>query len=108
MYVSDFLSRFFTDHNNQEPIPFLTDTEILTGNQYMIYLDSKCKNNYVTNHVLCTDHAFPVTRLIDSLFKTVKSNILTGNKSKRNHAGFVSTATPTAQAAPSYISTTQG
>ncbi len=33
MFVSDFLSRFSSDNNDEEPIPYLTDTSLLNNFQ---------------------------------------------------------------------------
>ncbi len=48
MFVSDFLSRFSLDNNDEEPIAYLTDTSLLNNDSYMTKLDATCKFNYNT------------------------------------------------------------
>ncbi len=77
MFVSNFLSRFSSDNNDEEPISYFTDTSLLNNTSYMTQLDSICKFNYNTGQSICTSHSFPITRshaklqkiVIPSLFK---------------------------------------
>ncbi len=77
MFVSDFLSCFSSDNNDEETIPYLTDTSLLNNASYMTQLNAICKFNYNTGQGICTSHSFPITRLqgklqkiaIPSLFK---------------------------------------
>ncbi len=77
MFVSDFLSRFSSDNNDEEPIPYLTNTSLLNNTSYMSQLDAIWKFNYNTGQDICTSHSFPITRsqaniqkiAIPSLFK---------------------------------------
>ncbi len=92
MFVSDFLSCFSSDNNDEEPIPYLTDTSLLNNDSYITQLDAICKFNYNTGQSICTSHSFPITRsqaklqkiAIPSIFKpsidrpgtTAKASIL--------------------------------
>ncbi len=75
MFVSYFLSRLSADNQDQEPIPYLTDTQCLGNESYMSYL---CKYNYYNNSGKHTNHSFTLTRsqaktqriVLPSLFKT--------------------------------------
>ncbi len=77
MFNSDFLSRFSSDNNDEEPIPYLTDTSLLNNASYMTQLDAICKFNYNMGQGVCTSHSFPIRRsqakmqkiAIPSLFK---------------------------------------
>ncbi len=77
MFVFDFLSRFSSDNQDEEPIPYLTYTFCLDNVSYISYLDSMCNFNYETQQGICTKHSFPLTRsqaklqkiAIPSLFK---------------------------------------
>ncbi len=40
MFVSDFLSRFSSDNNDEKPIPYLMDTSLLNNASYMTQLDT--------------------------------------------------------------------
>ncbi len=62
MFVFDFLSRFSSDNNDEEPISYLTDTSLLKNTSYMIQLDAICKFNNNTGKGICTSHSFPLTR----------------------------------------------
>ncbi len=62
MFVSDFLSRFSSANNGEEPIPYLTDTSLLNYTSYMTQLDCVCKFNYNTGQGICTSYLFPSTR----------------------------------------------
>ncbi len=62
MFVSDFLSRFSSNTEENEPIPFVMDCSELNSKNFMTYLDDKCKYDCKTNSGMCTDHSFPVTR----------------------------------------------
>ncbi len=62
MFVSDFLSRFSSDNNDEEPIPYLMDTSLLNNASHMTQLDAICKFNYNTGQGICTSHSFPITR----------------------------------------------
>ncbi len=42
MFVCDFLSHFSSDNNDEEPIPYLTDTSLLNNASYMTQLDTIC------------------------------------------------------------------
>lgn len=54
MFIYDFLSRFSSDNHDEEPIPYLTDTNCLRNESYMSYLETMCKNNYSTKKGICT------------------------------------------------------
>ncbi len=77
MFVFDFLSWFSSDNNDEEPIPYLTDTSLFNNASYMTQLDAICKFNYNTGQGICTSHSFPITKsqakmqkiAIPSLFK---------------------------------------
>ncbi len=77
MFVSDFLSRFLSDNNDEEPIPYLMDTSLRNNASYMTQLDAICKFNYNMGQGICTSHSFSITRsqaklqkiAIPSLFK---------------------------------------
>ncbi len=77
MFLSDFLSCFYSDNNDEEPTPYLTDTSLLNNASYMTQLDTICKFNYNMGQGICTSHSFPITRsqaklqkiAIPSLFK---------------------------------------
>ncbi len=62
MFVSDFLSWFSSDNNDEEPIPYVTDTSLLNTASYMTQLDAICKFNYKMGQGICTSHSFPITR----------------------------------------------
>ncbi len=62
MFLSDFLSRFSANNNDEEPIPYLTDTSVVGRNSYMSHLDAICQYNYETKLGLCNLHSFPLTR----------------------------------------------
>ncbi len=62
MFVSDFLSLFSSDNNDEETIPYLTDTLLLNKASYMTQLDAICKFNYNTGQGICTSYSFPITR----------------------------------------------
>ncbi len=62
MFVSDFLSRFSSVNNDEEPIPYLTDTSLLNNVSYMTQSDAICKFNYNMGQGICTSHSFPITR----------------------------------------------
>ncbi len=78
MFVSDFLSRFSSNNEDEEPISYLTDTTLLDDVSYMSQLDDICQFNYDTFQGVCTSHSFPLTKsqaklkkiAIPSLFKT--------------------------------------
>ncbi len=48
MFVSDFISRFSSDNNYEEPMAVSTDTSLLNNASYMTQLDAICKFNYNT------------------------------------------------------------
>ncbi len=48
MFVSDFLSHFSSDNNDDETIPYLTDTSLLDDASYMSQMDNICNYNYET------------------------------------------------------------
>ncbi len=62
MFLSNFLSRFSANNNDEEPIPYLTDTSVVGRNSYMSHLDAICQYNYETNQGLCNLHSFSLTR----------------------------------------------
>ncbi len=62
MFVSDFLSCLSSANNDEEPIPYLTETSIVGNSSYMSHLDNICQYNYKTNQGLCNLHSFPFTR----------------------------------------------
>ncbi len=57
MFVSDFLSCFSSDNTEDEPIPYLIDTSLLTDASYMSQLDDICKFNYDTDQGICTHNS---------------------------------------------------
>ncbi len=56
MFLSDFLSLFSCDNNDEEPIPYLADTSLLNNTSYMTQLDAICKFNYNMGQDICTCH----------------------------------------------------
>ncbi len=73
MFVSDFLSRFSSANDDEEPIPYLTETSLLHNNSYMSHLDNICQYSYKTNQGLCNLHSFPLTRSLAKLQKVANS-----------------------------------
>ncbi len=61
MFVSDFISRF-SSFNDEEPIPYLTDTSILNNASCMTQLDAIFKFIYYMGQGICTSHSFPFAR----------------------------------------------
>ncbi len=78
IFVSDFLSHFSSDNQDEEPIPYLTDTSCLDNASYMSYLDSMCAFNYATNQGICTKHSFPLTRSQAKLQKIAITSLFKG------------------------------
>ncbi len=73
--MSDFLSRYSLENNDEEPIPYLTDTSLLNNDSYMTQLDAICNFNYNTGQGICTSHSFPITRSQAKLQKIAIPNI---------------------------------
>ncbi len=88
MFVSDFFSCFSSANNDEEPIPYLTDTLIVGDSSYMSHIDNICQDNYKTNQGLCNLHSFPLTRsqaklqkvTIPSLFGTDQATVKPSQK----------------------------
>ncbi len=57
MFVSDFLSCFSSENNDEELIPYLIDTSLLNNASYMTQLDAICKFNYNKCQGKCTSHS---------------------------------------------------
>ncbi len=76
MFVSDFLSRFSSANNDEEPIPYLTETSLVSDNSYMSHLDNICQYNFKTNQGLCNLHSFPLTRSQAKLQKVTIPSLL--------------------------------
>ncbi len=69
MLVSDFLSRFSSDNQDEQPFPYLMDTSCLDNVSYMFYLDNMCNFNYNTQQGNSELRTQEIIYLIQLLFK---------------------------------------
>ncbi len=77
MFVSDFLSWFSSDNNDEEPIPYFTDISPLNNASYVSQLDAICMFNYNTGQGICTSHSFPITRSEAKILKIAIPSLFT-------------------------------
>ncbi len=93
MFISDFLLNISADNQDQDSIPYFTDTQCLCNESYISYLDSMCKYNYHTNSGVYTNHSFLLTRsqarvqriVLPSLFEMNQPVISISNASQGYH-----------------------
>ncbi len=78
MFVFDYLPHFSSDNQDEEPIPYLTDTSCMDNVSYMSYLDNMCNFSYETQQEICTKHLFPLKRSQAKLQKIPIPKLLKG------------------------------
>ncbi len=76
MFVSDFLSRFSSANENEEPI--LKNSSLDTSS-YMTKIDDLCQYDYITN--ICS-HSFPLTRSVSTLKQVAIPNLFQPDTSR--------------------------